>query len=315
MKTFFYSLIAFVFLLVASPVNAQEPTFEPSRFITCEGAGCSACNLVEMANEIIVWLFGIIFLLFAVLMTVAGFGLVTSGGNPSALNAAKDKFTNAMIGLLIVMSAWLIVDTLMQSLLKDVGEIDGFGPWATVKCQVQAEPNEPVPGDPGSGGTGGTGGTGSTTASSTCPIKPLAPITDPLALRMERGETVIWDNTHPELRRCAERKAGSIDKITSAYRPQSYQDHLYSVWYKWCKQGLRDNTTAACSEVKSAVGAEMNHHQLSCNRLVASKASSHKLGLSVDISGVPHNNSHCLRWYGPDDDVHYTYMGGGCTCN
>ena len=131
---------------------------------------------MEIGNEVIVWLFGIIFLLFAILMAAAGFGLVTSGGNPSALNAAKDKFTNAMIGLLIVMSAWLIVDTLMRSLVGGgetgaiAGEMEGWGPWSKVKCQVQAKSTTPTA-TSGSGGVTATT-TATTTASGACPVPP-----------------------------------------------------------------------------------------------------------------------------------------------
>ncbi|MEZ4195269.1 MAG: D-Ala-D-Ala carboxypeptidase family metallohydrolase [Candidatus Paceibacterota bacterium] len=142
-------------------------TMAQSRFVTCSGTDCSACSLASLVNEVIVWLFGIVFMIFAVLMVVAGFGLVTSGGNTSALQAAKSKFTNAMIGLLIMMSAWLIVDTIMRGLVgggdtgQPVGEISGWGPWSEVKCMVQtvtilpedlknekAEPVVPVPGVP-----------------------------------------------------------------------------------------------------------------------------------------------------------------------
>ena len=300
MRILFYCLSLLIVFLPLSMVEAQEAK---SRFITCSGADCSACNLVQMGNELIIWLFGMIFLLFAVLMTVAGFGLVTSQGNPSAMQAAKDKFTNAMIGLLIVMSAWLIVDTIMRGLLKGGGELEGWGPWSEVQCQTQTPVTAPPP---------ATGGGGvSATASGSCSISPLTPVTDPFAIRMENGETLIWENTHPQLKKCAEQKGGTV---TSAYRPQAYQAHLYEIWDKWCNQGLKDSTLSACSAVKGVVGAEMQKHGLSCNRLVARNSSTHGQGTGVDISGAPRNNSHCLDWFGSRDDVHYT-LRSGCTCN
>ncbi len=127
----------FTFFLI--PASVSEAQF--GGFVTCNGADCSACNLVEMANTIIDWLFGFVFLLFAVQMTIAGFGLVTSGGNTSALSDAKSKFQNAIIGLIIMMSAWLLIDTIMKGLLPD-GQLSGWGPWSEVKCQVQVSPTE-----------------------------------------------------------------------------------------------------------------------------------------------------------------------------
>ncbi|MEZ4104461.1 MAG: pilin [Candidatus Paceibacterota bacterium] len=157
-------LLVFLLVLIvpAESVNAQG-------FLTCDGVDCSACNLVDTANIVIKWLFGIIFMIFAVMMTVAGFKLITSGGNTSALEDAKSKFTNAIIGLVIVMAAWLLVDTIMRGLLKGgSGEIQGYGPWTDVQCQVQtaptkwlgdpmSDPNTPPPTGPlPSGCTGGT---------------------------------------------------------------------------------------------------------------------------------------------------------------
>lgn len=128
-----------VLLFLILPVSVSEAQF--GGFVTCDGAECSACNLVEMANKIILWLFGFVFLLFAVQMTIAGFGLVVSGGNTSALASAKSKFQNAIIGVIIMMSAWLLIDTIMKGLLPN-GQISGWGPWSEVQCQVQVSPSQ-----------------------------------------------------------------------------------------------------------------------------------------------------------------------------
>lgn len=129
-------LILPIFLFPLASVEAQG-------FLTCDGVDCSACNLVDTANIVIKWLFGIIFMIFAVMMMIAGFKLVTSGGNTSALEDAKSKFTNAIVGLIIVMAAWLLVDTIMRGLLKGgTGEIENYGPWADVQCQTQTQPVE-----------------------------------------------------------------------------------------------------------------------------------------------------------------------------
>lgn len=109
-------------------------------FLNCSGVDCSACNVVYTANKLIIWLVGILFMVFALLMVRAGFLLVTSGGSPSALSDAKSSFQNAIIGLIILLSAWIIVDTLMRGL----GVTDGRGgafPWSEVQCQSQTDPH------------------------------------------------------------------------------------------------------------------------------------------------------------------------------
>jgi len=105
-------------------------------FVPCSGVHCSPCDLVVMFNTIVKWVMMMVFILFAVLAVKAGLTMVTSG-SPGALAAAKKSFTNAFLGLLIMLAAWLIVDTLLRKLL-DGGNLDavysGYGPWSQVQC-------------------------------------------------------------------------------------------------------------------------------------------------------------------------------------
>ncbi len=135
---------SFVFIITFSLYFLSlETGLAAGGFVPCTGLDCGSCELVQMANTIITWLIGILFLVFAVIMTVAGYGLVTSGGNQAALAAAKDKFKNALIGIIIVLAAWLIVDTLLKAILP--GGNTSFGPWNRVECTRQAETISPYP--------------------------------------------------------------------------------------------------------------------------------------------------------------------------
>ncbi len=139
----FFILFSYVFPSVA---------FADTPFVPCDGGPnnpCGSCEIVSMANTIIQWLIGITFMLFAVLFAIAGFKLVTSGGDTAAKSAAKASLVNALIGLVLILAAWLIVDTLMKALVsgnkegnggaKIDGVINGWGPWAEVKCFYQEE--------------------------------------------------------------------------------------------------------------------------------------------------------------------------------
>jgi len=122
----------------------------------CTGTDCSACNVVHLANGVIKWLIGILFVLFAVLVVIAGIRLVMSGGNHSALDEAKDMFMNAIIGFIIVLAAWLIVDTVMRGLvggggnsandgslsITKGGSVTGWLFWSDVQCQVIDKPED-----------------------------------------------------------------------------------------------------------------------------------------------------------------------------
>ncbi|MFD0826966.1 SH3 domain-containing protein [Neobacillus sp. M.A.Huq-85] len=70
-------------------------------------------------------------------------------------------------------------------------------------------------------------------SAATC--KGITPLTDPLAIKMENGETVIWEHVHPNLllakekyEKLLEEKGWEIN-YNSVYRPYQYQKHLYEI--------------------------------------------------------------------------------------
>jgi hypothetical protein len=149
MKTLL-AILAFCILFSAQATYAQyAPAVSDgvitgnNGFVSCEGRFCSACDFVVLGNTAIKWLITISFLFFAVLAFRAGIKLVTSQGNSGALEEAKSAFTNAFIGLIIILLAFLLVDTIMRQLVKGNGTIEGYGPWSEVKCAKQVEPVAP----------------------------------------------------------------------------------------------------------------------------------------------------------------------------
>ena len=120
-----------------------------------------------------------------------------------------------------------------------------------------------------------------------CPVTPIPPITDADALAMEGGTRVIWNNTAAGLQAAANnlvgliQAAGGTATITSAYRPQAYQDHLRAVWDR--ARALQNQPQPGpCDAVRATVNAEMANHQLNVNRPVA-QTSNHTGGNAVDI--------------------------------
>jgi len=148
-------IVAIFFVIFTLSVLPEPASAQSIVGGICDGPDCNSCHLVDLGNNLIQWLIGVITVLFGVLMVIAGFGLVTSGGNPSALQSAKDKFINALVGFLIVLSAWLLIDTIMRSLLPgDTGQINGTLFWAEVEC-YSANASSAVPIDFPDAGTDG----------------------------------------------------------------------------------------------------------------------------------------------------------------
>ncbi len=101
--------------------------------VSCTGADCQLCNLFELINGVIGFLmFSVAAPLAAISFAIAGIKFFTSAGNPAKLQQAKSIFLYVFIGVIIALSAFIIIDTIMKSLLPD-GETK-FGPWNSVKC-------------------------------------------------------------------------------------------------------------------------------------------------------------------------------------
>ena len=303
-------------LLVTLPLELQA---QAGGLITCDGTTCGSCEFVELINNLIKLLFGLVSVVFAVMMAIAGIGLVTSGGSPGALEAAKSKLSNALIGLVIMLAAWLLVDTIMKALLPG-GNITVSGNlfWADVSCTTQTPTRPPTqPSVPPT-----------TPAPSACPVPPLSPITDPIALQMENGNTLIWSN--PQLKQCVDKLRTILPSAnpTSAFRPQAYQTHLWEIKNRWCDLDLRSNSDPLCSGLKTQVQSEVAKHfgtNWNCGA-VARTNSTHSSGNGVDLTGINHGSPTvvaatrgvCLQWRNyANDPYHYDLNMNipGCSCN
>jgi len=126
MKFMLYTVFTVLAFLIMPELGlAQQPPLVPNECATNPQA-CNFCAMLAMANNLINLLFQLLVIVAVILIVVAGFKLVTSAGNTQALESAKSMLTNVIIGFVIVMAAWLIVDTIFKMLVRDTGN---FGVW------------------------------------------------------------------------------------------------------------------------------------------------------------------------------------------
>jgi hypothetical protein len=135
-------ILGLLFLLSYAIVGAQP--VEPGGLVPCEGTECGACHFIELGNNILNWLIGVMMIIFAIIVAYTGFLLVTSSGNVETKNKVKRMFTNALTGLIILLAAWIVVDTIMRALMVgEEGKIRGYGPWSRIECGAQVTPVAP----------------------------------------------------------------------------------------------------------------------------------------------------------------------------
>lgn len=132
MKFILYTMFTVMAFLILPDVGfAQQRPLVPQACIN-NVAGCNFCTLLAMGGNIVDLLFQLLVIAAVILIVVAGFKLVTSAGNPQALEGAKSMLTNVIIGFVIIISAWLIVDTIFRMLAQENEGID-FRVWNRIE--------------------------------------------------------------------------------------------------------------------------------------------------------------------------------------
>ena len=66
-------------------------------------------NLGDIITKLLKYLFPFAGLLLFAYLIIGGFSFLTSGGDPKAMEQAKGKVTNAIVGFLIIFLAYWIV--------------------------------------------------------------------------------------------------------------------------------------------------------------------------------------------------------------
>lgn len=104
--------------------------------LECRGkstiANCDLCSLAQLIQNIANFLLGLSVPAAALLFAWAGIRLFAARGVPEHINAAKKIFMTVLIGFLIIVSAWALINTALQMLLKG-GQLSQWN-WRTLDC-------------------------------------------------------------------------------------------------------------------------------------------------------------------------------------
>lgn len=179
MNRLWVPLLLFVVLMMPFAASAQSnlPLFDPEWQLVPEaseldsdcdfGAPLGFGGVLQLIQNVMnaAISFGVV--IAVLVIAFAGILWILTPTNPENHSQAKKVLTNAVIGLLIILSAWLVVDFVMK-LLYD-GDSSNFGPWNEILtggdiCIVATSTPAlfdgvifEVPGQTG-GSTGGGGG-------------------------------------------------------------------------------------------------------------------------------------------------------------
>jgi len=212
-------------------------------------------------------------MIIAILYIVySGFLFVMSAGNPSSREAAKTRITNVVIGLVVMLGAWLVIDFVMKRLY---GESGLYGPWNAIltedgkpHCLQVAKPPTPLAGVEGQAplGPSTTGGTG--TGDNCTPIPDSQLKSFPSEATSSGPERALADTVDRFMSMRAEALKNGVDlKVADGYRSPEEQ---LSAWNNNGCQIVNGNTV--CKKYTAAVPCSLGGN-----------GSNHTGGTAVDI--------------------------------
>ncbi len=95
--------------LVVCALNADDPVTEFN-----ETAPCTACHVLYMAKIIIDWIIKVMTVIGIAVIFAMGILYIVSVGNEKILSTAKGGIKAALIGITVILCAWLIVNTIIR---------------------------------------------------------------------------------------------------------------------------------------------------------------------------------------------------------
>lgn len=142
-----FVVLPFIALVASAASRApNEAVWNPKilagPLVTCTGTGgpngLPACqNLCDMistfANVVYFGIGVVIWIITPIMIAWGGVRLLTSGGSPGGQSAGKKIITGTVIGLVIVLAAYLIVFTFVHVL-----GINGVGGFGSTICSVSS---------------------------------------------------------------------------------------------------------------------------------------------------------------------------------
>jgi len=101
----------------------------------CGATGCTWCNLMQMFSNIVNFMLYIIFPIAAAMIVIGGISIMTAAGSPAKISKGREIITAAIIGLIIALFSYLIIDTIIKIIATGWNGIEGLEPWNTLKCR------------------------------------------------------------------------------------------------------------------------------------------------------------------------------------
>ncbi|MBI2010939.1 MAG: hypothetical protein HYS89_01765 [Candidatus Colwellbacteria bacterium] len=90
--------------------------------VPCEGTECTGDDLLQLGANIFGFMIDAAFILAVLFIMIGGVMMLLGGASPNLLARGKKTITAAVVGLAIVLVAWVLVNTLITAFTDCTGE-------------------------------------------------------------------------------------------------------------------------------------------------------------------------------------------------
>lgn len=150
--------------LVVCALNADNPVTEFD-----ETKPCTACHVLYMAKIIIDWIMTVMTVIGIAVIFAMGILYIVSAGNEKMIGLAKGGIKAALIGITVILCAWLIVSTI----IRISGSSEYFGRYfqdGVFSFTCDATSNAGTASSTGFGAGAGSSGGGAPASGGTCTV-------------------------------------------------------------------------------------------------------------------------------------------------
>jgi hypothetical protein len=115
-----------VVMLFAVPLLTAHAQLKTNDQTLCSGTGlnCKNTDVNGLIKTVINWLLAIAFSVAVLFLIIGGFWYITSAGNEETAEKGKNTAINAIIGIVIIILSWVIVNV-VASLVTSNGGTSG----------------------------------------------------------------------------------------------------------------------------------------------------------------------------------------------
>ena len=135
-----YLLLAISYLLIPLAASADVSLFPAGYWgplVSCSGIQCNTCHLFSTAQMVIYFIMTLtIFVIGPLMITAGGIMMLISAGNAEKFSSGRKMATGAVIGILIALGAFLIVNTLLVAVARQIPGFSGSG--FTISCSARS---------------------------------------------------------------------------------------------------------------------------------------------------------------------------------